>query len=190
MEKWNFWLSGKPNPSTSSMDDPLSNNMYVWNRSSPTKTIFFYLRFSFKKWMVFMLWRLVIHVLSNITVNLLLPLVRVQGVNVHHNWKPCYFHLLRKRCRSVWEFDNKFLNNGYTVVLQTFRGIWCTITFNVILTITNVISKNLPSSGTKWLPIMTYIHHREYVTSQHWREIWKMSMLYLQMTCCDLLWCD
>jgi hypothetical protein len=30
------------------------------------------------------------------------------------------------------------------------------ITFNVILTITNAISKNLPSSGTKWLPIMTY----------------------------------
>ena len=32
------------------------------------------------------------------------------------------------------------------------------ITFNVILTITNAVSKNLPSSGTKWLPIMTYIH--------------------------------
>ena len=31
-------------------------------------------------------------------------------------------------------------------------------TFNVILTITNDISKNLPSSGTKWLPIITYIH--------------------------------
>jgi len=27
-----------------------------------------------------------------------------------------YFHLLRKRCRSVWEFDNKFLNDGHTVV--------------------------------------------------------------------------
>jgi hypothetical protein len=39
-----------------------------------------------------------------------------------------------------------------------FRGIWRTVTFNVILTITNAISKNLPSSGTKWLPIMTYIH--------------------------------
>jgi hypothetical protein len=33
-----------------------------------------------------------------------------------------------------------------------------TITFNVILRITNAISKNLPSSSTKWLPIMTYIH--------------------------------
>jgi hypothetical protein len=33
------------------------------------------------------------------------------------------------------------------------------ITLNVIiLTITNAISKNLLSSGTKWLPIMTYIH--------------------------------
>ena len=30
--------------------------------------------------------------------------------------------------------------------------------FNVLLTIINAISKNLPSSGTKWLPIMTYIH--------------------------------
>jgi hypothetical protein len=29
---------------------------------------------------------------------------------------------------------------------------------NVTLTITNAISKNLPSSGTKWLPVMTYIH--------------------------------
>ena len=29
-----------------------------------------------------------------------------------------------------------------------------------ILTITNaiIIGKNLPSSGTQWLPIMTYIH--------------------------------
>jgi hypothetical protein len=25
-----------------------------------------------------------------------------------------YFHLLRKHCRSVWEFDNKLLNDGYT----------------------------------------------------------------------------
>ena len=32
------------------------------------------------------------------------------------------------------------------------------ITFNVILTITNATSKNLPSSGTKWFPIMTCIH--------------------------------
>ena len=32
------------------------------------------------------------------------------------------------------------------------------ITFNVELTITNAISKNLPSSGTKWLSIMTNIH--------------------------------
>ena len=32
------------------------------------------------------------------------------------------------------------------------------ITFNVILTITNAISKNLSSSCTKRLPIITYIH--------------------------------
>jgi hypothetical protein len=38
-------------------------------------------------------------------------------------------------------------------------GLWIKKYFkgNVILTITNVISKNLPSSGTKWLPIMMYI---------------------------------
>ena len=29
---------------------------------------------------------------------------------------------------------------------------------SVILTITNATSKNLLSSGTKWLPIMTFIH--------------------------------
>jgi hypothetical protein len=34
--------------------------------------------------------------------------------------------------------------------------------FSVILTITNAISKNLPSSGTTWLPIMKYIHPPEY----------------------------
>jgi hypothetical protein len=33
-------------------------------------------------------------------------------------------------------------------------------------TITNVISKNLPSSDTKWLPIMTYIHPPE-----HWDDV-------------------
>ena len=65
---------------------------------------------------------------------------------------------MQKRCQSVWEFDNKFMNDGHTVVKRTFRGIWRTITFNVILTINNAISKNLPSSGTKCLPIMTYIH--------------------------------
>jgi hypothetical protein len=97
--------------------------------------------------------------------------------------RQCYFYMLWKRCRSVWEFDNNYLNDGHIVVYRPFRGIWCTITFNVILTITNVISKNLPSSGTKWLPIMTYIHHRESVTSQHWREIWKMSMLFENRMC-------
>ena len=70
----------------------------------------------------------------------------------------CYFHLLRKGYRSVWEFD-KFLNDGHAVVWRTSRGIWRTITFNVILNITIIIrKKNVPSSGTKWLPIMTYIH--------------------------------
>ena len=30
--------------------------------------------------------------------------------------RQCFFHLLRKRCQSVWEFDNKFMNDGHTVV--------------------------------------------------------------------------
>ena len=77
--------------------------------------------------------------------------------------RQCYFHLLRKRCRSVWEFDNKFLNDGHTIVYRTFGDIW--YTFNVILKITNAISKNLPSSVTKWLPIMTNIHPPGYTIS-------------------------
>ena len=72
--------------------------------------------------------------------------------------RQCYFHLLLKRCRSVWEFDNKILSDGHTVVKRTFRGIWSIITFNVIPPITNSISKNLPPSGIQWLPLMTYIH--------------------------------
>jgi hypothetical protein len=43
-----------------------------------------------------------------------------------------------------------------TPLFSGHLGAFDTLTFNVILTITNVISKNLPSSGTKWLPIMTY----------------------------------
>jgi hypothetical protein len=39
-----------------------------------------------------------------------------------------------------------------------FRDIWRTITFKVILTITNAIYKNLPSNSTKWRPIIVYIH--------------------------------
>jgi hypothetical protein len=39
---------------------------------------------------------------------------------------------------------------------QTIKDIWRTITFNVILTITNAISKNLPSSGTRCLPWRTF----------------------------------
>ena len=64
--------------------------------------------------------------------------------------RQCYFHLLRKRYRSVWEFDNKFLNDGHVVGLtDVYRGIWHTIIYTTILTITNVISKNLLSTGTK-----------------------------------------
>jgi len=35
-----------------------------------------------------------------------------------------------------------------------------------MLTITNAISKNLPSSGTKWFPIMTYIHPPDITVSK------------------------
>jgi len=45
-----------------------------------------------------------------------------------------------------------------TPLLSRHLGTFDTLTFNVIRTITNAISKNLPSSGTKWPPIMTYIH--------------------------------
>jgi hypothetical protein len=91
-----------------------------------------------------------------------------QGENKLYYLKGCPHctRLLRQRFRTggnnivevFWEFDNKFLNDGHIVVLWVFRVIWCTITFNVILTITNAINKNLHSSGTKWLPIMTCIH--------------------------------
>ena len=83
---------------------------------------------------------------------------RGMGGNVRHNWKPfcaaCFLFsqqvkITVSKCSRVWQqvfwtMDTPFLMSH--------------ITFNVILTITNAISKNLPSSGTKWLPIMTYIH--------------------------------
>jgi hypothetical protein len=37
-------------------------------------------------------------------------------VIVYPTLRQCYIHLLRKRCRSVSEFDNKFLNDEDTVV--------------------------------------------------------------------------
>jgi len=46
----------------------------------------------------------------------------------------------------------------YTPMFNGHLGAFDALTFNVIITITHAISKNLPSSGTKWLPIMTYIH--------------------------------
>ena len=46
----------------------------------------------------------------------------------------CYFHLLQKRCPSIW-------------------------------VLTNAISKNLPSSGTEWLLIMTFINPLIYMWS-------------------------
>jgi hypothetical protein len=45
-----------------------------------------------------------------------------------------------------------------TPLFSGHLGAFDALSFNVILTITNAISKNLPSSSTKWLPIMTYIH--------------------------------
>jgi len=86
--------------------------------------------------------------------------------------RQCYFHLLLKRCRSVWEFDNKILSDGHTVVKRTFRGIWRIITFNVIITITNAISKHLPSSGTKWPPV--FLHY-----DVHWPPEYIVNDFYI-----------
>ena len=58
------------------------------------------------------------------------------------------------KCSKVWQQFFEWCTHR----CLAFRGIWRTVTFNVILTITNAISKNLPSSGTKWPPIMKYIH--------------------------------
>ena len=58
-----------------------------------------------------------------------------QGVNIRHNWKPFY---------AAW---SKVF--AYSIGYCKYDS--------VILTITNTITKILPSSGIKWLPIM-YIH--------------------------------
>ena len=56
-------------------------------------------------------------------------------------------------------------------------------TFIVILTITNAISKNLISSGTKWLPIMTCIHppwYWEFYLVKCWKfKSESISMLFI-----------
>jgi hypothetical protein len=65
------------------------------------------------------------------------------------------------KCSKVWQQFFEWCTHR----CLAFRGIWRTVTFNVILTITNAISKNLPSSGTKWLPIMTYNHPPEIMKS-------------------------
>ena len=59
---------------------------------------------------------------------------------------------LRTILRYDIQFNNMLLNEGYTVAQQVFMGFWRTITLNVILTINNAKSKDLPSSVTKWLP--------------------------------------
>jgi hypothetical protein len=55
----------------------------------------------------------------------------------------------------------------YTPLFSRPLGIFGALTsyhyhISVILAITNAISKNLPSNGTKWLPIMMYIHPPEH----------------------------
>jgi hypothetical protein len=74
-----------------------------------------------------------------------------------------YFPLLRKHCWSVWEFDNMLSKDKHIIVWRTFRGIWRTITFHIILTITNATGKIFPSSDKNgvqlWCPtsyVMTY----------------------------------
>ena len=66
---------------------------------------------------------------------------------------PTLFSPIAEHCWSVWEFDYMPLNGEHIVAYWIFRGIWRTITFNVILTINNATSKNLPSSVTNWLQI-------------------------------------
>jgi hypothetical protein len=51
--------------------------------------------------------------------------------------------------------SNYYINNKNIKDQRKIK--WIINTFNVILRITNAISKNLPSSGTKLLPIMTHL---------------------------------
>jgi hypothetical protein len=64
------------------------------------------------------------------------------------NAKQRCVHRSKNCCQSFEHFDNVFAEEKITL----------SKCLRVILTITNAISKNLPSSVTKWLPIMTYIH--------------------------------
>ena len=59
---------------------------------------------------------------------------------------------------NIVEVFESLTASFWTMNTPLFRGIWCLITFDVILTITNDISKNLPSSSTQWCPIITYVH--------------------------------
>jgi hypothetical protein len=75
-------------------------------------------------------------------------------------------HRSKTCCQTLKHFDNVIFTCCENVV-EVFESLttkfWMmdtrTITFNVILTITNAISINLPSGSTKCFPIMTYIHH-------------------------------
>ena len=79
----------------------------------------------------------IVRITLNVTVRQM-PLNAKQRC-VHHS-KNC--------CQTFEHFDNVFAEEKITL----------SKCLRVILTITNAISKNLPSSVTKWLPIMTYIH--------------------------------
>ena len=91
-------------------------------------------------------------------------------------------HLSQTCCQTLKHFDN-VISTCCEIIVEVFeslttsfwkmdiplcsghlRGIWRTITFNVILTITNDTSKNLHPNGTKWRPIMTYIHSPVYAS--------------------------
>ena len=51
------------------------------------------------------------------------------------------------------------LFNGHLGAFDTLSHFM----LSLYISITNAISKNLPLSGTKWLPIMTYIHHPAHI---------------------------
>ncbi len=73
-------------------------------------------------------------------------------------------HLKATGGNNIVEVFERLETSFWTIpFFSRHLGAFDALTFNVILTITNAISKNLPPSGTKCLPIMstfTYWGHR------------------------------
>ena len=70
-------------------------------------------------------------------------------VKVSHHSKTC--------CQTLKHFDN-VISTCCENVVEVFESLTTSIWMMDTLSIANAISKNLPSSGTKWLPIMMCIH--------------------------------